>query len=295
MKANLERIRPDSGGVIKISGRCDPSFDYEWHYHPEVELTLIKGSRGIRYVGDSVETYQDGDLILVGSMLPHSWQSDMATSADGRHRSICVQFPPRLLDPLVGAVPEAKPIQQFVTAAERGYAFGEMTRKLVENMMGDLRALSPRRRFAVLVDILARLSESSDGRLLSRTDFGIGRSSKTRDRVDRICTFISGNYMNGLTLGQIADATHMSESTCVRLFKRARGRTLVEHIQELKIGHACRLLLESDVTITQAAMRSGFESPPYFNRVFRKMKKMSPSEFRRLHRLERVETTQSRG
>lgn len=283
MRAAREHIHPDAGGTIKLSGRCERSFEYEWHYHVEVELTLIQGSRGMRYVGDNVAPYQHGDMVLLGSMLPHAWQSDASTSRDDMHRSVCIQFSPTLLTPLSQTVPEIQPVVQLINRARYGLFFADATRQEVQDDMHALKALTPRRRIAALLGILTCLSEANNVRPISQTHFHADNPPQTQNRVDEICTFISHHYMNRLTLSQIAHTVNLSESTCTRLFKRVKGRTIVEHIQELKIGMACRLLLESDATISQVAMDCGFESIPYFNRVFKQIKTMTPSEFRRMH------------
>jgi AraC-like DNA-binding protein len=273
MKARIERVSPGGGDSFICRRRIDPRFGFNWHLHPEIELTLILHSRGRRFVGDSIEPYEDGDLVLVGSNLPHTWDSD--PHRRGRHEAVFCQFSESFLGADFLRAPEMAAARRLLDRASRGLKFSGKTR------MEGMDRLQGLARLAALLEVLDRLARSRDVRPLSSREFVPGLRRGDERRIDRVCRFLNERFTGRITLAEAAAAAHLSVPAFSRFFRRKTGRTLVAYLNELRTGLACRELIESDRSISDIAFDSGFNNLSNFNRRFLELQKMSPRAFRR--------------
>lgn len=281
MKARIEKISTDGASSFLCRRRVDPRFGFYWHYHPEIELTLIQRSRGRRFVGDSIEPYEEGDLVLLGPDLPHTWDSD-----PGRRRpneAVFCQFSPGFLGEDFLRAPEFGPLGRLFDRSARGLQFRGETQKAVARRLEDLSAQQGLGRLAGLLEILDRLARSRDARPLSSREFVPALRRGDAERIDRVCRFLNERWAEGVTLSEAAKAAHQSIPAFSRFFRRQTGRTLVAYLNELRTGHACRALIETERSISDIAFGSGFHNLSNFNRRFLALKGMSPREFRRHH------------
>ncbi|MBV8879199.1 MAG: AraC family transcriptional regulator [Planctomycetaceae bacterium] len=279
MKARIERVSTDAAASFLCRRRVDARFGFFWHFHPEVELTYIVRSRGRRFVGDSIEAYDDGDLVLVGPNLPHTWSSDPGRK--GRHEAVFCQFPLPLLK-----APELGGVERLLERSSRGLRFTGRTQKSVARRMEGLDRLQGLGRLAALLEILDELARSKDARPLSGRRFVQAPRSADAERIDRVCRFLNGRCLEGVSLAEAAGVAHLSIPAFSRMFRRATGRTLVEYLNELRTGLACRALIETERPVSDIAWDSGFNNLSNFNRRFRRLKGMSPREYRRAFRPE---------
>lgn len=273
MKARIERVSTGDAASFLCRRRTDSRFGFAWHYHPELELTLIVRSRGRRFVGDSIEAYDDGDLVLVGSNLPHTWSSD--PSRKGRHEAVFCQFPREFLKS-----PELSAAQRLFDRSSRGLRFTGRTQRAVARQMEELERLQGLRRLAGLLEILDQLARSTESRPLSGRGYVPSVRSGDADRIDRVCRFLNGRFAEGVTLAEAASVAHLSIPAFSRLFRRATGRTLVAYLNELRTGLACRELMETGRAVSDIAYDVGFNNLSNFNRRFRALKGLSPREYR---------------
>jgi len=279
MKAAVERVTPGAGASFLCRRRIDARFAFNWHFHAEIELTAILHSRGRRFVGDSIEAYGDGDLVLLGPNLPHTWHSDAGRR--GRHEAVFCQVPEDFLD--LG-MPEFSGVKRLLRRAARGLRFTGATQKAVLRKMEGLTALPGLARLAALLDILDRLARSREGRPLSSREFVPELRRGDEERVDRVCRHLTERCREGVTLAEAARVAHLSIPAFSRAFRRTTGKTLVGYLHELRTGLACRALIESERAVSDIAFASGFNNLSNFNRRFRALKGMSPREYRRAFR-----------
>jgi AraC-like DNA-binding protein len=281
MKAVYEKVSTDASRFFLVKRRADPCFEFLWHYHPELELTLITRSRGRRLVGDHIEDYQDGDLVLLGPNLPHTWCS-FPTPPSVRHEAVVVQFGADLLAGLDGR--KLGPVRDLFRRCERGLRFDGATRDEVAARMVELHRQSPLTQLAELLLILDRLSRSDDGHLLSSRTLAPQPQPDGAHPIDKVCKFINERYVGRVPLAQAARVAGMSESAFSRFFHRTTGRTYTDYVNELRLGHACRLLIETERGIADIAGAAGFSNLSYFNRYFLRSKKVPPTRFRKEYR-----------
>jgi len=281
MKARIEKVPADGAASFLCRRRVDARFAFNWHYHPEVELTLIVRSRGRRFVGDSIEPYEEGDLVLVGPDLPHTWDSDPRRK--GPHEAVFCQFAPAFLGAEFLRAPELASLRRLLDRSARGLHYRGGTQKAVARRMEGLGKLQGLARLAALLEILDQLARSREGRPLSSREFVPARPRGDAGRIDRVCRFLNERCAEGVTLAEAAAAAHLSIPAFSRTFRRQTGRTLVAYLNELRTGLACRALIDTDRRISDIAFDTGFHNLSNFNRRFRSLKGMSPRDFRRHH------------
>lgn len=283
MQAVFEKISA-SGQSFVVRERVDAAFGFRWHFHPEYELTYIAQSSGQRFAGDSIERYRDGDLVLLGPNLPHTWMSDDATNGTSRtnkHRAIYAQFPGDFAGADFFDKPELAGIARLLERAAQGLRFRGKTQQRAARLMPELLAASGLSRLLKLLEILDLLARSKSARALSSKTFAPSLKRHDERRIDAVCRYINEHFAQPIGQPDAARRTHLSVSAFSRFFKKSLGRTFSEYVNELRVGQACRLLIESDKSVAEIAFGSGFENLSNFNRRFRALKKISPREYRR--------------
>ena len=254
-----------------------PAFASPWHFHPEFELTLVLEGRGSRFVGDRIAPYEPGDLVLLGSNLPHYWRSDMPGRA-ARARSVVVQFREDCLGPGFFARPELAGPRRLLEAAARGVQFTDQ-----KPAASVLQGMPRRDGLGQVIDfltVLKLLADSGGGRPLASPGYVPCLDARAGERINRACRRVLEQFAEPLRHQEIAKESGMSLPAFCREFKRVTGRTLTEFITDVRVGHARKLLIETGEGVAQIAYACGFESLSHFNRCFRGLTGASPREFR---------------
>jgi AraC-like DNA-binding protein len=279
MRARFERVgTTDASWKLYIGG--GERFDVQWHFHPELELTLIDRGRGRRLVGESNETFTDDDLVLIGANLPHAYVS-ASDSTD--NRAVVAQFRSGFAGDALHRCREWWPVEQLLERASHGLAFGRVDARLRPDVRR-LDGLPPGRRTAQLLDVLARLADTDDAHPLAGTDPRPGHGDAVSGRMDAVCRFVQQRHGERFGLADVAAAAHMSPSALSRFFRRVTGRTLTDYVNSVRIETACQLLVDTDDTVATVAARAGFANLSYFNRRFLADQRMRPSQYRQHYR-----------
>ncbi len=274
----------------KVSIRADESFrchEYRvkrfaspWHQHPEVELTLIVSSSGLRFVGDQIEPFDAGDLVLVGPSLPHCWLNHEQPPRGGA-AAVVVQFGEAFLGSDFLRAPELHAVRRLLRRAARGLCFGARARATVHERMRRLPKLHGSRRLLALLEVLESLASAADARALSSAGFRPLLEPASAARIDRVHRFLLEHLCDEIRLEQVAALAHLSPGAFCRYFKRATGKPLMAAVNEMRVGHACRLLLEESRSVSEICYASGFNNLSHFNRQFRRRVGCAPSDYRR--------------
>ena len=241
-----------------------------WHFHPECQLTLVLNSYGHRVVGDHLTSFGPGDLVFIGPNLPHFWHHEGLHRTGGEPAySIVVQFLEDFLGRDFLARPELASVRQLF-ARSRG-AF-EVTGRTRQRVADRLEEFSKKTGYDRLIDLLWILGERARSRGL-RPLASVGFQGETdpgdEERMTRIWNFIGQRLGEPIYLKEVARAACLSETAFERYFRTRTGRTFVDFVNELRIGRACRLLADTDKSITEIAFSCGFENLANFNRQFR--------------------------
>ncbi len=254
-------------------------FPLNWHRHPEVELTCILRGSGLRYVGDSVEAFQAGDLCLLAGGLPHSWTS--TPGVPGRVKSVVVQFHPAAWGDVFWEMPEMRAITAMLVRARHGLQFTSAVHLKIATRLEELCAeKSSTRRLFSLLEILHHLSAVRSPRTLSLGTAGVVPANADA-RMHRVLERIHQGRAEPLSQAALASEARLSPTAFSRFFRKMIGKTFVDYVNDLRLGEASRQLLETNDSISEIAFRVGFGNLAHFNRRFRLTRGMAPREFRR--------------
>jgi AraC-like DNA-binding protein len=282
MLARFEKVRPATGSFTAFE-RCDWEFAFNWHYHPEFELTLIADSEGQRLVGDSICDYRPGDLVLLAPNLPHAYRSWPAVSATSRqHRAVVIQFRMDSFGPQFFELPEMMSVAQMFQRAATGLAFVDTrTGKRVATWLQEIPSLPPGRRLLLLLSALVEMASESEAKTIStETLLPLCRLEEQR-RIDQICSYLHQRFDQEIDFTDLARAVHLSQAALCRFFRRTTGRTMTTYINQLRIGAASQLLMNTDLSVLEIGFRVGFGNYSNFNRQFRNIKGVTPLSLRR--------------
>lgn len=258
-----------------------PEFPFNWHYHPEFELTLTLNSAGMRFVGDSVENYGDGDLVLLGPNLPHAWQSHGLINAPGVHRAVVCWFTRDWIEGLIALTPELSAITPLLVESGHGICFGEDALAKVGERLATLHKIAPEQQILTLLGVLVDLARVSDRRPLSAGEVTASNAPRDRARMQRVLNHIHAHYTGTISIKPLSEIAHLSDSQLQRLFKRSTRMTISQYIGQLRVGGACRLLAQTDLSLARIAEETGFSDAAHFSRQFRAARGMTPGDYRR--------------
>ena len=275
-------VSPDSS-VALLNRRLDAAIPFQWHHHREYELTLTLNSVGQRFVGDDVAGYGDGDLVLVGPDLPHSWVS-RERLAPGPHVALVVWFHPDWAARLVETAVELGAVKALLERARRGLAFSPQAAAPLRPVIETLFEAPPPARLLALLGVLQQLAEDAAARPLASRAVDAVETGEGRERIDRVLTHIHAHYDRRLPLEELAEVAALSLSGLHRRFQRHTGATVSDYLIRMRIGDACARLTASDQPIAFIADAVGYASLANFNRQFRALKGMTPREYRQRFR-----------
>lgn len=278
MKPRLEQLAHRTTGRSFICYEVIvPSFEFLWHYHPEYELTYILKGSGKRLVGDAYENFQEGDFVLLPPMLPHTWISDKNEAA--ACQAIVIQFSYEFTERLF-QFSEMKNLEQLFVKASRGLHFTNSETSdlvLLQKMLSSNEMMG----FTLLLQVLHQLNTKKSVPIAS-LQYKPLKGSENQQRINKVFQYVQTGFSGDISLKKAAALILLSESAFCKFFKRVSGKTFSDYTNEIRIAHACHLLIETDKSISEIAFDAGFESLTYFNRVFLKKKKVRPGEFRKL-------------
>ncbi len=279
VRAILEKIPYDRGHSFHcFAFRRPRQFDCPFHYHPELELTLIVSSTGHRYVGDHIGRFAPGDLVLMGPNLPHSYVNDARARGAS---SVVLQFLPECLGPGFFQLGEMRQIHALLDRSRVGLAFHGTVRERVARSMTEFRTLDGAARLVAFLRILQDLAATREYRRLASPAYAPSFALYQGERINRVCELISRRFREKVTQAEASRVAKMSGPSFSRFFRRATNRTFRAFLNEVRVGHAARLLLESDRSVAEICYESGFGNLSNFNRQFLKLRKVSPRDYRR--------------
>jgi AraC-like DNA-binding protein len=263
-----------------------PYFFNEWHFHPEVELVYILKGSGTQFIGDSIQHFKSGDMILVGSELPHLWRCDeqyFQKNSKLTAESIVLHFLPNCFGENFLSIPENISIIKLLEKAKQGLFIAGKTKQSVGQKMRELLEAKGTERIIILLQILNMISYSKDLKPISAKNYVFIYSQKESERLNNIYQYILKNFYNEIKLETLAALAHMKPHSFCRFFKSRTKKTLSRFLLEVRVSHACKLLSETDTSISEVCYDSGFNNFSNFNRHFKEITKITPSEFRKKH------------
>ena len=282
MKARLHQLPFSSdASFLYCKWDCD-NFDKPWHFHKEYELVLINKSQGTKFIGNSVSPFDEGDLTLIGSDIPHLFRNNEEYYSKNKKlkaSSIFIHFTKDFLGNNFFDIPEMKLVQRLLDKSSLALEIHGRTKNYTITRLHDMVDQKPPQRLLSLLDILSRLSQSSELKPLLSTAFTANNSGDT-EKINKVFEFIMKNYTKEIYVQEIASALNMSVASFSRYFKHHTRKTFSDYVTEIRIAHVCKLLMENNHSISEISYKSGFDNLANFYRHFRKITGVIPKEYR---------------
>lgn len=258
---------------------------FEWHYHPEYELTLTLNARGQRFVGDSIADFGPCDLVLVGANLPHAWSvHDRQERRSPLTTRVC-WFSQTWVDQLLAACAELAPLARLCARAARGLAFPPEVALQQRDAILKLAEMSDARRLPALLDVLVQLAEVSDAQELASGHYtGWVETDPHNARLTRVLAQLHERFAEPVDIADLAARAALSVGAFHRFFRRHMRMTVTHYVAHLRVGRACQALIESERPIGVIAAEVGYANLAHFNRQFRAIRGATPREFRARYR-----------
>ncbi len=279
MKIQLENIAPNSKSPFRLLHNPKLNHLFYWHFHPEFELVYIEGASATRHVGNHISQFENGDLVLIGSNIPHLNFDYGVTST---YQKEVLHIKASFREEFVAEYPELQSLDYLLELSKYGIAFKGSTKNEIGELMKKLHQLSPFEFFMQSLQILKKLAQSKEFELLHKQPFVNRFSTKEQTRLRKIYALVDEQYHTKITLDTVASLCNLSKPAFCRYFKKATGSTFVNFINQYRISQAKRLLLMGK-NISETCFACGFESLSYFNRTFKKITSENPSAFRTRH------------
>jgi AraC-like DNA-binding protein/mannose-6-phosphate isomerase-like protein (cupin superfamily) len=277
-----EQIVFPGRSAVKVKLREMPHFTYPWHFHPEFEILYVIEGSGTSFVADSIEEFQSGDLALIGSTLPHFWRSDEKYINSGgklKVKYIVIQFPNDFLKDEIANYPEYHSIGDMLERASKGIRFSPEFARKIENKIMKLSKSDGFERIIHLQELLHALAKTVDYRLLAGEFYHQENHTFTNFRLTKVLQFLNTNYQRKIELETVADIANLHPAAFCRFFKEKTGKSLSEYVNDMRIGYACRLIIEGKLSVSQISYESGFNNLSNFNRTFKKHTGYTPTNY----------------
>lgn len=286
---SLNKIIPLANESFSVGIFQDNLEKSNWHYHDSYEISFITEGSGKRIVGDSIEEFYPGDLVFLGRNLPHVWiaEKDRHEPTGRALEMVYLRFLPELVFPNLVSLPEFFNLKKAVELSDRGIQIVGDTLNEVSQLMLQLPYLKSFDRMLTFLKILDIIGKSESNITLTGKEYLSSRFVSGNRRIETIHNYLMNHYREDINLQQIAALVSMAEGSVCRYFKSQTGVALFEYLNKIKIEFACKLLMDPDLNINEVCFDSGFNNLSHFNKQFRKVKGLPPTQYRRQVRIER--------
>lgn len=281
MKIMHEQVSFPPRTMLKVKWDDIPHFTYPWHFHSEFEIVYVLKSSGKRFVADSIESFSEGDITLMGSNLPHFWKSDMpeGSTAENRVNAIVVQFHQDFFREEINSYPEFHRISDLLKRAARGIHFTKPGSDEIGKKLRRLLKLKGLERMLYFIKLLDYLARCENYRILASKAYQLEDHKVMNSRLDKIMHFINTNYQRKITQEEVAEKIGMTTAAFCRYFKEKTSKGFIYFVNEMRIGYACKLLVENQLSISQICFECGFNNISNFNRMFKRQTGFTPGDY----------------
>lgn len=279
-------MRPQFMNIIKepyysfsVTREVGPYYNNRWHYHPEIELIHFYKGHGTQFVGDNIQSFKSGDVLLVGANLPHYWRFDEKSDENSDVRII--HFNPNFLGVQYWELPENTHIKALLNKSKLGIQLNGSNKLHIATLIEQLLVASKSRRIILLLEILDIISSSKSNVNLASIGFKHDVVDDDNERMSAIYDFSIKNFKRTILLQEIAGVANISPNAFCRYFKSKTNKTFTQFLIELRVGHACKLIIENNLSIKQLCYESGFNNPASFHKYFKQVTRKSPTDYRK--------------
>ena len=283
MKPQLLKIPRQPLSSFSVRQDTVPYINNKWHYHIEAELIYFKKGNGTQFIGDHIQNFNDGDLILIGSNLPHYWRFDtiyFKNECEVTADVTVAHFREDFWGSEFMDLPENKPIRSVFEKAKRGISIQGNTKEEIAGLLEKMLQTEGSRRLMLLIEALTLISESQ---MIPLASIGFDHDYKEaeNDRINAIYEFTMANFRRHIPTEEIAAIANISPHSFCRYFKSRTRKTYSQFINEIKVGHICKLLIEDKISIKQICFESGFRNFASFHKYFKQVTGKTPLQYQK--------------
>ena len=284
MKAQLLKVFNGLSHSFTIREDVGLQANKNWHYHPEIEIIQIKQGEGTHFIGDSIKRFKAGDIFLIGSNLPHFFRFDdiyFHNDDDLLAKAYVAQFNENFWGDRFLLLPENTVLRTLLDKAKRGIALSKDVKETISKILSRLLATEGPERIIMLLEILNVISGAKDLQQLSSIGFKNEYAGQENDRINVVYDYSFSNFKRKIELEEIAAVAGISPNSFCRYFKARTKKTYSQFIIEIKVGYACKLLIDNKYSVKQICYESGFNNFGSFHKYFKLITNKSPLDYKR--------------
>ena len=265
-----------------------PHFTVPWHFHPEIEILYVVKSSGICYIGDGIHRFTEGEISIIGENVPHWWKSDskyLDPENKNGIKALIIQFKKEIFDANFINLHEMSAIKGLIEKSQRGIQYSGNSRKILGNQILKIFRLKGIRRITELIILLDMMAKADEYDYHSSVGYSKIINSYDFFRFNIIHEYIIRNFTKPIKLQDIAEKANICPTAFCRYFKQHTSRTFISFLNEIRIGYACKLMVEEKLPVSIACTESGFNNLAHFNKLFKRIFNLSPSEYLKAYKL----------
>tara|TARA_R110001592_G_scaffold78428_2_gene235263 strand:+ start:3968 stop:4840 length:873 start_codon:yes stop_codon:yes gene_type:complete len=278
-KPTLEKITPNFGSSLLVKKHEEflKTIVPFWHFHPEIELVYVNKGKGKRHIGNHISYFNNSQLVLIGSNLPHVGYIDRLTTNGSE---TLIQFKPDFLGSEFFKIPEMIAVEALFERAKKGIRFNIEIKQRIGAKIEALVELDGVHRITSFLEILNDLATTDDYTLLNANGFAFETIPQDSNKIEVIYNHINEHFREHISLDEISSLVSMTVPAFCRYFKKSTGKTFTKLVNEYRVVHATKLLAESNSTITDVSFECGFNNFSHFNKLFKNFTGKSASKYR---------------
>ncbi|MFD2905059.1 AraC family transcriptional regulator [Sphingobacterium anhuiense] len=284
MKAQFIELSPPNEKTILIKQVDQEFLSNPLHFHELCELVLILESYGKRVVGNHVDSFSAGDLVLMGPNIPHIWRNDdifLNPQHNERARAIVLYFPADFLLQLTDDQATISAMQQFIKRSKRGLRFHGQTLEQATELIKSLAQKKSFSRITGFLNLIELLHQAEECENLASEGYKPSFGEQETNRINNVYIYVMQNFREEVSLGIAAELVNMTPNAFCRFFKRHTQKSFSKFVNEMRIGHACKLLMNKQLSISEICYQSGYQNLTNFNKFFKTIMRKSPREYRK--------------
>jgi AraC-like DNA-binding protein len=279
IKPTLEKITPNFGASLLVKKHVEflKTHTPFWHFHPEIELVYVNKGKGKRHIGNHISYFNNSQLVLIGSNLPHVGYLDRLTTNGSE---TLIQFKPDFLGNYFFKIPEMNAIGALFERAKKGIRFNTEIKQRIGAKIERLIELNGVHRITSFLEILNDLATTADYTLLNANGFAFEATQQDSNKIEVVYKHINDHFKEHISLDEISDLVSMTVPAFCRYFKKSTGKTFTKLVNEYRVVHATKLLAESNMSITDVSFECGFNNFSHFNKLFKNFTGKSALKYR---------------
>lgn len=285
MKPKLLKIYATD--IESFSARRDstPTVNSIWHYHEELELIYFKAGEGTQFIGDSINRFRSGDVILVGANLPHYWRFDQDYFQDGGKSAdvYVIHFRASFLGASFLEIPENRELKKLINHSSRGLQISLPNNRNIINLIIKTENSTGHKRLLYFLEALFEISNHNQSlKPIASIGFKYNYLNEEQEQIQAIYNYTLYNYKRKITLAEISEVAKVSTNTFCKFFKSRSRKNYTDFVNEIRVGQACKLLIENKLRINEVCFESGFNNFASFHKCFKKTMGKSPLQYQKL-------------